>query len=183
MAKAEAWWPPPQDGRSVTDLKPQEIEIFALHQFHPGAHEPDSAVTQVVRLPTRAERNAGASEKPLCNLTIACGSRATIESAKSKNKPLMTLWRQRLLRVVARLTCHRAPQTNRGPSPQVEAYVERNDGCDRCCCRGTTSQHKSMTLTVIPHDPMIAIARSVLERDLEVANVVGASECSGCRSQ
>src|SRR5713101_448583 len=92
-------------------LRTQQVEIAALHELHASAHQTNSFVAQVMRLPAGTCRNEHLTEQAGRNDAIGLASKAPVERAKRKTKAMTSLPRQPIRRTAAWAASNETPQS------------------------------------------------------------------------
>src|SRR5260370_716403 len=110
-------------------LRTQQVEIAALHELHAGAHQTNSSVAQVMRLPAGTCRNEHLTEQARRNDAIGLASKAPIERTQGKSKAVTSLRRQPVRRTAAPSAGNEAPEAQCCIGACGEVCIERDDDC------------------------------------------------------
>lgn len=65
----------------------QEEPITVLHHFKTIVHEANRTISEVMAFPSTS-RNLADAEQGICDLTVACLRKPTIQRAQSEDKPV-----------------------------------------------------------------------------------------------
>ena len=109
----------------------KQIEIAAAHEAKTRSHQPDRAVTDVVRLPGRAGRNACCAEQSPCDVSISFATLVGVERAQDERKTLAPLRADGIRRTVAPSTHGDTPQTSGGSGSCGEICIKGDNDCCR----------------------------------------------------
>src|SRR5258707_612898 len=91
-------------------LRPQQVEIAALHELHASAHKTNRFVAQVMRLPAGTCGNDPPTEQARRNDAIGLASKAPIERTQGKSKAVTSLRRQPIRRMDAWAADNETPE-------------------------------------------------------------------------
>lgn len=74
---------PPPPGAA---LRPQQVQIAALHQVQAGADQANDSVTQIMRFPAATDRNACVAEQSRRDDAIGRAGKACIDCTKVQDQ-------------------------------------------------------------------------------------------------
>jgi len=157
-------------------LRTQQVEIAALHELHAGAHQTNSSVAQVMRLPAGTCRNEHLTEQARRNDAIGLASKAPIERTQGKSKAVTSLRRQPVRRTAAPSAGNEAPEAQCCIGACGEVCIERDDDCGGQIRVRAADEYRRRTVMPVIDEPVLAVGGAARERRREHADPTGVSE-------
>ena len=159
----------------------QQIEVTASHEFDAGAHQPNGAVAQVVRLPPSPSRNAHSVKENLRDSPIGLVSQATVESPKCKGETLAALCRQPVRWRQFRPAGARSPQLERPIGSPCEICIDRDNHRHWICGFRAVDEQQRQAIATVTADQIIPFAGAALKcrSYVQSAGVLEAPRCGG----
>src|SRR6266849_4207051 len=157
-------------------LRTQQVEIAALHELHAGAHQTNSSVAQVMRLPAGTCRNEHLTEQARRNDAIGLASKAPIERTQGKSKAVTSLRRQPIRRTAAPSTGNEAPEAQCCIGACGEVCIERDDDCGGQIRVRAADEYRRRTVMPVIDEPVLAVGGAAPERWCERVDRTGVSE-------
>ena len=157
-------------------LRTQQVEIAALHELHAGAHQTNSFVAQVMRLPAGTCRNEHLTEQARRNDAIGLAGKAPIERTQGKSKAVTSLRRQPIRRTAAPSAGNEAPEAQCCIGACGEVCIERDDDCGGQIRVRAANEYRRQTVMPVIDEPVLAVGGAAPECWCEHADRTGVSE-------